>query len=299
MVLDPTEVIKIIFIAGDGRSGSTLLDAVLSNIEGSISVGECHRFWVRFEENEARCSCSEIMQDCTLWAEVEKQIQAKFPDYNVSEFEKKVREIQFYKNFKNIPFLLQSKKWIHFAEVVNAFYKAISEITGSQCIIDSSKSMPWAYVLQHMTDFDVRVIHLERNLAAVGNSWKKTVRLPEYTEREVFMPKKGNVLVAKTWLKIKAMGRVLKRDPQYHFVNYRMLCKNPNTELKKIMELVDENIPLKELRVRPSHAIGGNPMRSSLEKIEIKNTTPTYKHLSFFDRLFFNATSGLAKIFLS
>lgn len=297
--MDKTKVIKIIFIAGDGRSGSTLLDTVLSNIEGSISVGECHRFWVRFSENESHCACSKMMQNCALWSKVEKQLQDKFPEYNSSEFEKKVREIQFYKNFKKIPSLLQSKEWLHFAEVVKAFYEAISEISGSLCIIDSSKSMPWAYVLQQITDFDVRVIHLERDLAEVANSWKKTVQLPEYTEREVFMPKKGNILVAKTWLKIKVMGRVLKRGSHYIFVSYRELCKNPNVELKKIMEVVDEHIPLNKLQAHPNHAIGGNPMRSSLEKIEIKNTKPSYKHLSIFDRLFFNAISGLAKIFVA
>jgi hypothetical protein len=299
MVLDNKKVIKIIFIAGDGRSGSTLLDTILSNIEGSISVGECHRFWVRFAENESHCACSKMMQDCTLWSEVERQLQEKFPEYHISEFEKKVREIQFYKNFKKIPSLLQSEEWKQFAEVVKAFYKAISEVSGSQCIIDSSKSIPWAYVLQQLDDFDVRVIHLERNLTEVANSWKKTVRLPEYTEREVFMPKKGNVLVAKTWLKIKLMGRILKRQPHYSFVTYRALCKNPKIELQKIMESVDENIPLDELRVLPSHAIGGNPMRSTLEKLEIKNIVAANKYLSIFDRIFFNAISGVAKIFLS
>lgn len=292
-------MIKIIYIAGDGRSGSTLLDAVLSNIEGSISIGECHRFWVRYPENESHCGCSEMMQDCTLWSKVERRLQEKFPTYDALEFEKKVRQIQFYKNFKKIPSLLQTEEWRQFAEVVKTFYKTISEVSGSQCIIDSSKSIPWAYVLQQLDDFDVRVIHLERNLTEVANSWKKTVRLPEYTEREVFMPKKGNVLIAKTWLKIKRMGRTLKKQPHYSFVNYRELCKEPNKELQKIMELVDENIPLDELHALPSHAIGGNPMRSSLEKLEIKNIVSANKELSTFDRLFFNAMSGLAKIFLS
>ncbi|MBL4663658.1 MAG: hypothetical protein JKY22_08925, partial [Flavobacteriaceae bacterium] len=188
-------MIKIIFIAGDGRSGSTLLDTVLSNVEESISVGECHRFWVRYVENESHCACSKVMQNCSLWSKVEQKLQDKFPDYSASEFEKKVREIQYYKNFKRIPSLLKSEEWVYFAEVVKAFYTTISEVSESKCIIDSSKSMPWAYLLQQMDGFDVRIIHLERNLTEVANSWKKIIRLPEYTKREVFMPKKGNLLV--------------------------------------------------------------------------------------------------------
>lgn len=292
-------MIKIIYIAGDGRSGSTLLDAVLSNIEDSISVGECHRYWVRFEENESHCGCSEMIQDCAHWSKVHKKLQEEFPQYNASEFEKKVREIQYYKNFKKIPFLLQSEDWKQFAEVVKAFYNAISDLSGSRCIIDSSKSMPWAYMLQQLGCFDVRVIHLERNLTEVANSWKKTIRLPEYTEREVFMPKKGNVLIAKTWLKIKLMGRVLKQQPDYLFVNYQELCKNPDVELRKIMEMTDEIFPIDNLLALPNHAIGGNPMRSNLEKLEIKNIVSANKHLPFFDRLFFNMMRGVAKIFIS
>ncbi|MBL4663862.1 MAG: hypothetical protein JKY22_10015, partial [Flavobacteriaceae bacterium] len=116
---------------------------------------------------------------------------------------------------------------------------------------------------------------------------------------EVFMPKKGNLLVVKTWLKIKLMGRILKQNPYYTFVRYRELCSNPDRILKEIMQAVDERIPLNELRALPSHAIGGNPMRSALEKIEIKNVVSTNKHLSLFERIFFNVINGLAKIFLS
>ena len=39
---------KIIYIAGDGRSGSTLLDSVLNNAEDSLSIGEFSRFWTRY-----------------------------------------------------------------------------------------------------------------------------------------------------------------------------------------------------------------------------------------------------------
>jgi hypothetical protein len=238
------------------------------------------------------------MQDCSLWSQVAERLNNKFPDYTASEFERRVREIQYFKNFDRIPALIKTKEWLPFIEVVKVFYTSISEISQRTRIIDSSKSMAWAYLLQHLDGFDVRVIHLERNLSEVANSWKKTIRLPEYTDREVFMPRKGNMLVTKTWLKIKFMGRILKRQPHYGFVNYRNLCKNPEVEVKKIMTLVDEDIPMDNLQVLPNHAIGGNPMRRSLKKLEIKNVISNNEHLNFFERLFFNAISGLAKVFM-
>lgn len=290
-------MIKIIYIAGDGRSGSTLLDSILSNIEGSISVGECNRFWVRYVENESHCSCSEIMQQCVLWSKVEERLKQQFPDYKAAEFEKKVRAFQYYKIFDKIPSLMLQPEWLDFTKIVKAFYTAIAHLSGSNCIIDSSKSMPWVCLLQHIEGFDVRLIHLERNPVEVANSWKKTIRLPEYTESEVFMPKKGNMLIAKTWLKIKLMGRVLKREGNYIFVRYRTLCENQETELNRIADFVEERIPVNKLQVLPSHSIGGNPMRSELKKLEIKNVVSTNNHLTVFDRLFFNVVRVMAKVF--
>ncbi|MEO6818442.1 MAG: hypothetical protein ABI204_01850 [Ginsengibacter sp.] len=50
-------MINIIYLAGDGRSSSTFLDYVLSNIDNSIPVDECHRFWVEMNERETLCGC--------------------------------------------------------------------------------------------------------------------------------------------------------------------------------------------------------------------------------------------------
>ncbi|NND64119.1 MAG: hypothetical protein HKN48_13085, partial [Flavobacteriaceae bacterium] len=138
-------MVKVIYIAGDGRSGSTLLDSVLSNIKDSISVGECCRFWVRFNEAESLCGCAEMISDCTLWSEINRRLKSEFPSYDALEFQQKVKEIQFYKNFQNLPKLLDTEEWREFREVVSFFYRSISEVTGKQTIIDSSKSIPWAY----------------------------------------------------------------------------------------------------------------------------------------------------------
>jgi hypothetical protein len=241
----------------------------------------------------------EKIGDCELWSAVDERLKSKFPTYNSSEFKKKVQEIQYYRNFKHIPTLLSSHAWAHFFEVVKEFYTAISEISEKKILIDSSKSMPWAYILQQLEVFDVRIIHLERNLTAVANSWKKTIQLPEYTEREVFMPKKGNWLILKTWLKIKKMAGTFKVAGNYLFVRYELLCSEPEKEMQRITSFVHESLDTDSLRAQPNHAIGGNPMRSALDKLEIRNTTPAYRHLTILEKLFFNALNGLAKIFWS
>ena len=62
--------IKVVYIAGHNRSGSTLLDRMLGQIEGFIAVGELRQLWWRgLEENQA-CGCGAPFHDCRFWAEV-------------------------------------------------------------------------------------------------------------------------------------------------------------------------------------------------------------------------------------
>ena len=65
-----TSPLRIIYIVGAGRSGSTVLDTVLGNHPDAVSVGELsnlHRSgWV----NNEFCACGEPADGCGFWNEV-------------------------------------------------------------------------------------------------------------------------------------------------------------------------------------------------------------------------------------
>ena len=53
----------ILFIVGSSRSGSTLLERLLNELPGVLSVGELKRMWRRgFVENRL-CSCGQPFHD--------------------------------------------------------------------------------------------------------------------------------------------------------------------------------------------------------------------------------------------
>jgi len=291
---------KIIYIAGDGRSGSTLLDSILSNIDGSLSVGECHRFWIRFYEGETRCACGKMITDCELWSDVDKQLRQRFDDYAPEQFKKRVQEIQQYRNFKKIPVIVVSEAWQSFCEQVKAFYEIIASHTKNGVVIDSSKSVSWAYFLEQLAFSELYIIHLERNLPSVANSWRKQIVLPEYTSKEVYMPVKSIVLSTKSWLKIKVMAKRLKRADHYLFVSYEKLCAQPDLWLQKIKAFVQEDFDLSQLHMLPTHAIGGNPMRAKGDdSIKIIPQKDRFKNLNAFQLVFLKLVNGFAKTFLS
>jgi hypothetical protein len=79
---------KIVYIMGDGRSGSTLLDSILNNSDYSISIGEFSRFWTRYLEGKSKCGCGENIKFCCLWAQIIEELDSKF-DMTLVEIEKK------------------------------------------------------------------------------------------------------------------------------------------------------------------------------------------------------------------
>ena len=291
---------KIIYIAGDGRSGSTLLDSILSNIDGSLSVGECHRFWIRFYEGETRCACGEIITECELWNKVDHQMRQRFVEYDPEIFKKRVVEIQLFKNFKKIPKLISSEMWQPFCVQVKAFYEIIASHSEKNIVIDSSKSISWAYFLEQLDFANLYIIHLERKLPSVANSWRKQMLLPEYTSKEVYMPVKSVALSTKSWLKVKVMAKRLKKADHYLFVSYEMFCKQPDVWLQKIKYFINEDFDVAKMQMQKTHAIGGNPMRAKNNNtIKIEPQQDRFKNLNIFQLSFLKVVNGFAKTFLS
>ena len=82
-----TNKVKVLFIAGPGRSGSTLLDMLLGQINGCYSTGELRFIWSRgFEQNQL-CGCGKPFRECEFWTEVVKEAFGGFEDIDYARIE--------------------------------------------------------------------------------------------------------------------------------------------------------------------------------------------------------------------
>ena len=59
--------VKILYIAGYGRSGSSILARLLAQQDGIVSLGEFHMAPGKFRE-DAPCSCGEPLSQCKFWS---------------------------------------------------------------------------------------------------------------------------------------------------------------------------------------------------------------------------------------
>lgn len=66
---------KCIYIAGYGRSGSTLFDTMLSNCDGYHGIGEASNIFDVISNNED-CSCGQRLQDCVFWSRFAQGVDA-------------------------------------------------------------------------------------------------------------------------------------------------------------------------------------------------------------------------------
>lgn len=58
--------IKVIYISGIGRSGSTLLDLLISTNDSVFSVGEIYKY-NELKKRNIECSCGNKFNKCIFW----------------------------------------------------------------------------------------------------------------------------------------------------------------------------------------------------------------------------------------
>ena len=66
----------VLYIAGTGRSGSTVLAAILGEVEGVFAAGEVRYLWQRGLVEGRLCGCGVPVAECPLWSAVLATVEA-------------------------------------------------------------------------------------------------------------------------------------------------------------------------------------------------------------------------------
>ena len=62
--------IKILYIAGWGRSGTTFLDNIFGQLDDFFSVGEIRFIWDRNFIEDRSCGCGQLFSSCSVWKSI-------------------------------------------------------------------------------------------------------------------------------------------------------------------------------------------------------------------------------------
>jgi hypothetical protein len=264
----------VLFIAGFGRSGSTLLDRMAGQLPGFFSGGEVKYIWQRGVLQNQRCGCGAVFRECPFWRHVGREA---FGGWRMEEGRAMVKLGRRVDRHRFVLKLLAPRAFPRFgtdlrrfSEVAGRLYRGIADVSGARVVVDSSIDPPYGLILGQADGLDVRVAHIVRDSRGVAFSWSKRVHRPEITDRVEYMPTyrpagcalrwmADNLLVG--WMKWAGMPRMM--------IRYEDLVTTPRRELQRLARHVGEEAPgMTEGSLRPGevelgldHTVAGNPMR--------------------------------------
>ena len=279
----------LFYIAGYGRSGSTLLDMSISEKLNCISIGAFSNF-VPWKNQNSICACGVNLENCTIWNKViDDLIKKNFP-FNVF-FKEQIffdsRKAFFIRPFLSFFYPSRYKKYILWLKVL---YNTIFEITGSYAIVESSKTTSDCanrfYNISKALEIDIFYIHLFRDPRGTSNS---VLAKPGSPERKFSYNSKLLLLLSSIngWLQsnLYALFPGVNTSKRL-FIDYSTFCSNPESTLERIF-INSSILPSKWKSTNLRHNLGGNRLRFS-EINEIKEDLSWKKSLSWYQLLFIN-----------
>jgi hypothetical protein len=266
---------KVIYIAGNGHSGSTLLDIILGNGENCFSAGELSCV-VRKGLQEEFCSCNSKISDCKFWRSV-FDIWAQTRPISFEKYcdlrHNYERNATFLRTWFNVFF--PSEKFKQYRISTSLLFDAIHQVSGASIIIDSSKSPQRIAILRGIVD--LQVIHLCREFKGVLNSAKQSIKKdiakgieadshPRRTDKTLF-----------DWVLTNALCSLFTFGINSKKLKYKDYIQKPECLIK--FNPAFAKIGEKEF-FSASHMLAGNHLRLSKNIKIVKDQGFSYKRLS-------------------
>jgi SAM-dependent methyltransferase len=273
--------VSVVFIGGYARTGSTLLDRLLGQIQGFESFGEVRHVWDRGFLGNQLCGCGAPFRDCPFWREVVDVAFGGFERVNALEISTLKGSVD---GFWNIPRILTGgwtashrRQVGGYREALASLYSGMQRVSGARYLVDSTKDPQHAYMLRSIPGFDVRFVHLVRDSRPVAFSWGRVRRRPEVFWESRDMPRYPALRSALAWdLANVAAGATRRLGFPYVLVRYEDLVQDPRAELTRILSGLDLGSDrltyLKPgvARLGIAHTVAGNPLRFQRGEIEIR-----------------------------
>ncbi len=277
---------KLIYIGGFGRSGSTYLDLLLGQHSKIASGGEIVNLPELQCKKRGVCSCGCGLSECPVWGKGIKSVlqdQEKTPGYWLSlKLEARLKEV-FGNNI--LSSLLVSvfvrrggNKVGKYGRYNRLLFSQLAKHQGADVIVDSSKTTYFSLFrplsLSRELEGELLFVHLVRDPLAVISSLKKGTN-KALVAGEV-RPRRFKVLrgfVGWMLANVAALINATVLKERSILIRYEDLVRDPKSEISKIAILADldpvdifEFIDGKKVQV-PSHLCEGNRMGKEALKV--------------------------------
>ena len=278
----PSERIPVLFIAGTGRSGSTILDRVIGMNSGFCSLGEMRNIWkLSFRDNHL-CGCGAPFLECEFWNEVcRRAFGVAAPEVDAEEMLRLQRSVD---RVRYVPWLTSARSpaayrraLSEYGGVLTRLYGAALAVSGKRVLVDSTKDPTQALLLSRLPAFEVRAVHLVRDPRATAFSWQRVRQHPGVHSKRQHMEVYPARSSAARWTFYNGLSELLSRSAaSYLRVRYEDLLAEPEEVLSRVIAPYqpEGGAPVlaesDRVDLAPSHTVSGNPVRFQHGKLKLK-----------------------------
>jgi cyclopropane fatty-acyl-phospholipid synthase-like methyltransferase len=304
----PSADVKVLFLAGKGRSGGTLLAALLGQLPGFFNIGELNRLWdwglvaesKRFgaAASDYQCGCGEPLRTCPTWRAILERADELAPQLAPLAQARIDEDQAAVVRWSQAARLLRARPggqsgWPaldRYTAASSAVYRAITDVTGARVVIDSSRLPIEPVGLGLVPGVDVHVTQLVRDPRAVVYSWKRRKRTTDYSDDE-YMPRFSASYTTTSWLVRNAVTELIGRRRPVEVVQYDELARDPAAVLRRLAAVTGEPagdlafLTSETATIAPTHSVGGNPMRMTSGAITIEPDDEWRSRIEPRDRL--------------
>jgi hypothetical protein len=279
----PADGLAIAYIGGGTKSGSTLLDLMLGQLPGFVSVGELRQIWQRGCVENSRCGCRRPFHECPFWAEVGRVAFGGWGNLDVEEVLTlrnsldRVASLRSLKGSRDQP----DERLERYLATMHSLVRAIAQVAGARVIVDSSKTPSHALILERVPSVDLRLIHLVRDSRGVVFSWQRATRGKQRRRKLRKLRRRLGVSISASarWLSYNLrIPSVAKIGVPYHFVRYEDMVARPRETIREIVDHL--SVPIREedlafvedgrLLLQDNHTVYGNRLRFSTGELTLQ-----------------------------
>jgi len=282
--------LKVLSVVGAGRSGTTVLAAILGEVDGFSAAGELRWVWERGVLEQRPCGCGSVPAACPVWRPVIHTALARLGG-RAAETDNRLlaaevvaaqhRLARWYNQPRALAAVRANRPaWADLQlvrAITDAAITAFAEATAARVVVDPSKRPLDAAVISTLPRVEAYVLHLVRDPRAVVHSWRrrKTFTAAGQSRSIGTRSLAGTV---RRWtannLTTEALARLLPAD-RWLQMRYEDFATNPRRSVAAILALLGEPgvAPFDDeytVRLGANHIVAGNPSRFTLGKVTIR-----------------------------
>ena len=273
----PDGTVKVLYVAGSGRSGSTILDRILGQLDGFFSAGELCNLWERGVLAGRRCGCGTPVPDCPVWRPVLVDTLGGTDQLDAVGLAAVARR---WLRPWSVPGLLLGRDPAAgdaYQAALARLYLAVKRRSGCRVIVDSSKSPVYARLLAAIPGVEVAVVHLVRDPRATAWSFLRAKRLPDFGDDRLML-RQHPLVSARRWSLWQAATELLwrRRGGRYLRVAYEDFMRDPRAAVREVAALVGEEpagwpfTGPASVRLGVTHSVSGNPNRFGTGEVRLR-----------------------------